>query len=232
MNLNVLLTFFVLKVNVINIVILARPIFKGSVYRYLLFNSLFDVFTLSLIALKPTLKTVLTEHVDEDYIYVYLTSCFLMCSDLCTVAALLERIIKLGGRMRKISSPTNSSWFTGKRHSYRFILFAIVVFSALVNSPVLYVHKYFEIEWFFKNVFFELSLTPYGWSQFWAKFIYAISLIVNLAIFFLTIFLNSSVYKLMKKNAKKLKQFIDTENAKSGAGEYVINIGIEKNLLI
>lgn len=203
----------------INIVVLARPAFKGSVYRYLMFISVFDVLTLSLIALKPTLKTLLTENIDDDYLFVYLTSCFLMCSDLTTLAALLERIIRLGGGLVK----KNKTNLGNRKHPYRIFIFLILVFSAAVNSPVLYVHRYFEIEWSYRNVYYELCLTPYGWTQFWAKFVFVLGMIINLCIFILAIFFHSSIYKLMKKNAKNLKQLVELETAKSG--EFIINIG-------
>lgn len=202
----------------INIVVLARPIFKGSVYRYLMFVSLFDVLTLSLIGFKPILRTILTEDFADHYIYIYFVSTFLMCSDLTTLAALIERIFKLGGRLKK--SPTI---ITGKKHPYKLVLLAAVAFSALVNSPVLYAKDFFELEWFYKNVYFELCLTEYGWKHFWGKFAYVIGIFINVAIFVLAIFLNTFIFKLMKKNANNLKQFIDLETAKSG--EFIINIG-------
>lgn len=202
----------------INIVVLARPIFKGSVYRYLMFVSLFDVLTLSLIALKPTLKTVLTENFADHYVFVFFVGTFLMCSDLTTLAALIERIVRLGGRIKN-----NTTIITGKKHPYKLVILAILAFSALINSPVLYVKDFFEVEWFYKNVLFELCLTDFGRKNFWGKFVYTVSMIVNMAIFILAIFLNTSIYRLMKKNAKNLKQFIELETAKSG--EFIINIG-------
>lgn len=206
------------KVNVINIVVLSRTIFKGTIYKYLMFNSLFNVLTLAMIALKPTLKRVLTQHIDEEYIYIYLTSCFLMCSELSTIASLFERIMKLGGSMQM------KNVISKKMHPYRLIIGLIAAFSAIVNSPTLYAHAYFEIEWYFKNVYFELCLTPYGWSQFWGVFAFVVTLLINLGIFCLAIFFNLSIHKLIKKNSKKLKQFIELETAKSG--EFIINIGV------
>lgn len=188
-----------------------------------MFNSIFDVLTLSLIALKPTLRTVLTENVNDDYVYVYMTSCFLMCSDFTTLAALFERIMRLGGKSKNNTTlVVNSN--KRRKHSYRFVILVIMVLSAAVNSPILYAHRYFEIEWFYKNVYFEMCLTPFGWSQFWAKFAYAIGLIINVAMLIVAIIFNSSIYKLMKQNASSLKQFIEIEAAKSG--EFIINIGI------
>jgi hypothetical protein len=201
-------------VNVINIMILSRSIFKGSVYKYLMFNSVFEVLTLALIGFKAIIKTVLTENIVEFYVYVYFTSFFLMSANLSGLAAMLERIVKLSGESRKPGA---------KKQSYKLFLFLLILFSGIVNSPVLYAHEYFELEWY-KNVYYELSLTKYGSENFWAKFAISINAIINVAIFCLAIFFNLTIFRLVNKNSKKLKQLIELENAKS-SGDFIINIG-------
>lgn len=204
-------SFINLWINFINVVILIRPIFKGSLYKYHLFNSVFDFCLLLMISIKPFLRTHLTEHIIQFYVFIYFSSVFLMCSDLTNMAALIERISKLSGKKK----------FLSKNSTYRTMLVIIVVFSAVVNSPVLFMRSYFELEWY-KNNYYELILSNYDPNKLIAKLAIINTIVVNLGIYFTTIFLSNSVSKLVKRNARKLKQIIELEQTKST--DYIIKI--------
>jgi hypothetical protein len=202
------LSFFL---NLITLLALTKTFFNGSLYKYIFFNTIFDLSTLMLVILKPLLKFLLTEDVFKLYFYIYLTSVGLMCSNLTKLIYSFERLTKMTGKFRYIF-----------KKSHSVIILTYTIFSMLVNLPLLFEYFYFDVTWF-KQTYFELTLNSRGIQTVFGILGMLNVMLLNLGIYVLIILVNILLKQALKENLKKLAQLIEIE--KSGSLEHVtINI--------
>ena len=112
---------------------------KSLIYKYLLFNSIFDMITLCIAFLNLFISLfgnkTFAKYAEffENYFFLYSSSVTLTCSSLTKIALAFERIIKL---------KSACLCMTG-RSSLKWTMSLILLFSMLANFPILIGHHFF-----------------------------------------------------------------------------------------
>jgi hypothetical protein len=135
--------------NVICISIFTSSNLKSTFYKYLSANSINDCITLMVALL--SLFVYSDTYSAAQYFFVYLSFTSLTISNLLKIALSLDRIFRLS-KMCK--------WYV-KKTSFKWILAALVVFSAGINSPKLIFSDLYSNSWQKSNIL-TLTLNPEG----------------------------------------------------------------------
>ena len=205
---------FSLIFTILCILILIKPLFKGSLYKYLLFNSIFDTILLSLVALKPVLEQILTENIHELFGFIYFTSALLTCSNLTKFFYSFDRLSKMTGK---------NKWFYKRSHN--LVIAYYTIFGCIICIPVLISHDILEFKWF-KMTYYELVLNEYAEVTNSLKtlgmFTMVLAIVLDVSFFMVILILNKLIKSAIDKNTQTLNQMI--ENDRNKAKEFVIQI--------
>jgi len=197
--------------NILCFLILKRPSFKGSLNKYLFVNSIFDIFALVLIALKPLLQDEVTETVSELYFFIYLISVCMTCSSLTKIAFSFDRLTRMTSKYRFLF-----------RRSQCFIIFMYMSIACLINSPIFFNLNKLIYKWY-KMTYFEMTLNENGTSGLLNIFFILSGNLFDLSCvicIILNVFLLRSA---IKRNMKTIEQIVEIEKNKST--QFVIDLG-------
>ena len=201
---------------IVSILIFSSTLFKDAVslYKYILYNSVFDACFLSLIALKPFFEQMMTENIHELYGFIYLISVLLTCSNLTKVCFTFDRLTRMTG---------SEARYCFKRSPFVTIIF-ITFLSFISNSPLLFAHYMFELK-NFKLTYFELVLNEYvdlnTGTYILGIFSMLSAILLDTGIFFLLLYANHQLKISADKNIKTLSQILENDKNKN---DYIIQI--------
>lgn len=194
--------------------IFSKPVFKGTFYKYLLYNTVFDSITLVSVMIRPLLRRTLTEDIHELYYYCFITS----YSE--TTAKLVKLIINLD----RYSRMTSAFRFFSKQSQSLILCFCLIL-SFFITSPLLFYHDYLEFEWY-KLTMYELSLTKIGNTSPIGSLILINSIVFSISIYLMLLYFNNLLKKAINENFKKLYKALEIEKKKTQ--DFVINMKNEK----
>jgi hypothetical protein len=210
---------FGIILNLICIIIFLNPIIKSLIYKYLLFNSLFDFISLILILGKSTMNLIQTPifnlhtNVYDIYFFVYFLSVMITCSNMTKIALLLERIFKL----KKCCK-----WFTNKK-SFKFVMSLIIIISFLLNSPLIYGFSLFSNAWS-KHTYFLLTLNKNGINHTLGVIFIINAILVDIGVFILVIVMSVILLIVIKLHKKKLgKMELEGKNSNKRIGFEIVD---------
>ena len=202
-----------LFLNIICIIVLSNKIFKGSLYKFFLYNSIFDSILLLLVTIKPIVKIHLLEKPFELYIYIYVSSVSLTCSNLCKIAISIDRYSKMTGKWRPFLKKSDT-----------LIIVLMICFSLGFNGPMLFGYNILEYLWF-KQTYYELVMNRIGHESFKGNIMILNAIILDTGIYLTILIINVKLTKAIKKNIENLELLNKIENR----SETVIKISDEKD---
>lgn len=194
---------------IVSILIFSSTLFKDapSLYKYILYNSIFDALFLSSIALKPFFEQMMTENIHELYGFIYLTSVLLTCSNLTKVCFSFDRLTRMTG---------SDARYCFKRSPISIVI-CISILSLILNSPLIFTHYMFELK-NFKLTYFELVLNEYAdldtRTYITGRFLMLSSFLLDSGIFFLLLYTNNRLKIQASKNIKTLSQLLEGDKNK------------------
>ena len=175
---------------------------KNVVYKFLLFNSIFDSITLSTVGLRLLVKIFTRYNPAIDfYIFSFLSNVSLTCSNLTKIGFSLERIFKLKSICQ----------IYRKKSSFKYIITMIIVVSMLANSPVLFGYSFYS-DTFMKQSYYIMILNDFGRSSAFGIMMVVNAVFVDFGVFLAVVVINLVLLKLIRNNSRKLTEMLNNPN--------------------
>ena len=176
--------------NIFCSVIFARKrLFKETVFKYLMFNSLIDAFYLFMVSVKPLLNTLV-----QTYVYFFLVSVLITQSKLFKVFLTFDKLSRMTDRSRL-------------KYSTRCLIGMLLALGFVLNIPFVISYELFEYLWF-KFTYFELMLL--NANNWWASWLAFGLIFEDMMLFYLLVKSSFKLKKAMLNNMEKLNELNKT----------------------
>ncbi len=172
-----------------SVIFAKKRLFKETVFKYFMFNSLIDSFYLFMVSMKPFLNTLI-----QTYVYFFLVSVLITQSKLFKLFVSFDKLSRMTGQYRL-------------KYSTRCLIGMLLSVGFVLNIPLVISYELFEYLWF-KFTYFELMLLNN--NNWWASWLAFCLIIEDSTFFYLLLKLSFKLKKAMLKNMEKVKELNKT----------------------